>query len=234
MSILNSDTNTAKNHSIKLHIKPQAPSQIKSNSPQQIGIVVRGLLREATKYNHPLLNHHPLLLGLADPHYPLDRYRELLRAYLQVYEPLESSICNFLSVNPAIFNYKERMKTTWLLSDLNYFNDLPLRTPLAMKVPAINNLGELIGVLYVVEGATLGGQLISKCLANYHGLSREQGACFFNGYGELTPSKWLEFIRFSDCIYNNEFQIKAAETAANRTFIFFERILDEFKMEATA
>jgi heme oxygenase len=92
----------------------------------------------------------------------------------------------------------------------------------------IINIGELIGMLYVIEGSTLGGQLISKHLVNYQGITSETGGCFFGGYGENTTALWTDFIRFSADIDGDDAQCQAAKNSACQTFRYFTHILDDF------
>jgi heme oxygenase len=47
-----------------------------------------------------------------------------------------------------------------------------------MNLPVINSLGRLVGALYVLEGSTLGGQLISRQLNQHLGLTLNTGARF--------------------------------------------------------
>jgi len=49
----------------------------------------------------------------------------------------------------------------------------------SLKNPVINSIGQLIGVLYVVEGSTLGAQLIARSLEKHHGLNQTKGGRFF-------------------------------------------------------
>jgi heme oxygenase (biliverdin-IX-beta and delta-forming) len=47
------------------------------------------------------------------------------------------------------------------------------------------------GSIYVVEGSTLGGQVITRTLAR-HGLLPHNGAAYFHGWGEHTGGLWRE------------------------------------------
>ena len=49
------------------------------------------------------------------------------------------------------------------------------------------------GTLYVMEGATLGGQVINRHLKEHLGLTPENGGVFFNGYGQMTGPMWKAF-----------------------------------------
>jgi heme oxygenase len=65
-----------------------------------------------------------------------------------------------------------------------------------MRYPAPSTIAELVGVLYTVEGSTMGGQSIARCL-------REGGfdrlpMRFFSGHGGHANARWHEFLAFAD------------------------------------
>ena len=194
--------------------------------------IVRTRLRNATHHYQVRLNQHPLLVGLTQPEYPLAHYRKLLSAYFHLYQPLEEQITQFLRRQSCSFNYVDRCKLPWLQKDLAFFHDVSLapgHAPhKAMDLPEIDNVGQLIGVLYAIEGSTLGGQLISRSLAKHHGLTPNEGVRFFNGYGDRTANLWQDFIFFSDTIAGSELHSRAAEVAACQTFQLFNQVLDEY------
>ena len=194
---------------------------------------VRTLLRNATHTYHVQLNQHPLLTGLTKPDYPLASYRRLLLIYFHIYQALEDRISQFISTQSCLFDYTARYKLPWLSKDIAFFKDDPHASGnvpcLAMIVPEIENIGQLIGTLYVLEGSTLGGQFIFRSVVNYHGLNNNQGACFFNGYGERSPLMWQDFLYFSDIILGDDTQCQAAKMAACQTFQLFKQVLDNYK-----
>jgi heme oxygenase len=191
---------------------------------------LRTLLRNATHTYHVQLNQHPLLTDLTKPDYPLANYRKLLLVYFHLYQALEGRISRFFSTQSCAFDYTARYKLPWLLKDITFFKDDPHTSGnvpcLAMVLPEIANVGQLIGVLYVLEGSTLGGQLISRSLVNYHGLNHNEGACFFSGYGERTALMWQDFLCFSDIIFGDDPQCQAAKISACQTFQLFQQVLD--------
>lgn len=196
---------------------------------------VRKMLRVATHPHHLRLHRHPLLIGLTQRDLSLMDYRKLLLAYFHLYSALEGCINQFLKLNPGIFEYAERCKLPWLVNDLAFFQeDVPTLGHNMLPAPGfpeIDGVGRLVGVLYVIEGATLGGQKISHSLAEYHGLTGYEGACFFNGYGERTSSMWQDFMRFAENISSDVGECRAAVESACRTFQFFTQVLDAFVHE---
>jgi heme oxygenase len=122
-----------------------------------------------------------------------------------------------------------------LLNDLAYLGiDIAVNESKAFQklaIPKIESLGHLIGVLYTIEGSTLGGQFISRYLEKYKGMTSTSGACFFNGYGELTEAMWQEFLIFAETIAEKETECQVAIESACLTFSLFEQALDAFTEE---
>jgi len=65
--------------------------------------------------------------------------------------------------------------------------------PHCAALPALATEAEGLGCLYVVEGSTLGGQVITRQLLKSLGLTAENGVAFFNGYGAETGLRWKAF-----------------------------------------
>ena len=168
---------------------------------------VRAGMRSASHSCHVRINHHPLLRGLASRESLLSDYCIVLIAYFHLFDKLETRIDEFLKQTPVAFDYSKRTKLSWLEQDLLFFNKDPYHESNLpanpVDFPEINNVGQLIGLLYAIEGSTLGGQLISVNLSQNHNLTIVHGARFFNGYAENTGSHWEEFCRFADSIQNN-------------------------------
>jgi heme oxygenase len=206
-------------------------SPFKSSKNTNKDLTLRILLRDATHHHHVQLNRHLLLAGLMQPDYPLSHYRTLLCTYYQLYELLEERINLFLNDHPGVFNYKERCKLPWLINDLAFFKIDPLIIPLLSSTTTdflkIETIGQLVGVLYVVEGSTLGGQMISQVLIKNQGITRETGSYFFTGYGESIMPFWQQFITFSDTLSGDNHQCQAAVEAACQTFQLFNQVLDD-------
>jgi heme oxygenase len=72
----------------------------------------------------------------------------------------------------------------------------------------------LLGVLYVIEGSSLGGQLILKELQQRHGLTTETGARFFTGYGERISAQWRSFgdaVNTLVCAHDSRYTLDSAK-----------------------
>ena len=84
-------------------------------------------------------------------------------------------------------------KTALHIDDLKALGATPdflARAPLCRELPDVASSARLFGCLYVIEGATLGGQVITRHLHTHLGLTPACGASFFSGYGAQTGSRW--------------------------------------------
>ena len=189
----------------------------------------RQQLRGGTHDEHVRLNQHPMLVGLTRPGYPMERYRMLMAAYYHFYRAIEDGIEHF---GNAAFDYAPRRKLPWLQEDLAYLDTDPLaaeslpRQPLPDMTP--EDIGELAGMLYTIEGSTLGGQVISRHLSAHHGLGADCGGRFFSAYRDLTDQRWQEVQQFLNATPVTDTFTRRAVGASRRTFALIETILDDF------
>jgi heme oxygenase (biliverdin-IX-beta and delta-forming) len=121
----------------------------------------------------------------------LAEYIGLLHRLLGFYLPLEEQL--FRHLPPVQLHWESRRKSPALQADLRALQAGVARIEPCSGIPALACELERIGAWYVVEGATLGGQVISLHLARRLGLSRDHGGCFFDVYGSQRQQRWDEF-----------------------------------------
>lgn len=178
-------------------------------------------LREATRAPHHTLDHHPLLAPLLDPRLSVAEYGNALAALYGAYAPAEAWILAFLERHPGLFDYRSRRKLPALEADLAALGRSAPDT--RADVVAESNIGSLIGILYTLEGSTLGGQVIASKLMRLGGA--ELPLRFFGGYGEASRQRWEEFLRFADTACPPG-EYEAAASAAVALFGAFKNHLD--------
>lgn len=158
----------------------------------------------------------------------IDDYRALLRRFLALYIPLETSLGSAVDWKAEGWDFDGRRKTPLLIADLKALGVAdPASLPVATEIPVAGNLTEAVGVLYVLEGSTLGGQMISKQFGQALGISGSNGGLFFHGYGAETGMKWREFGQWAESkasAAGHQFQQNATR-AAQATFEAFGRAL---------
>src|ERR1700722_11648324 len=60
-------------------------------------------------------------------------------------------------------------------------------------LPEMSDDASLLGAMYVMEGSTLGGQLIARHVERVLGLTAGQGNAYFRGHNEQTGQLWKGF-----------------------------------------
>lgn len=143
-------------------------------------------LRQATKRQHADLDHaiFPLIQSIRTP----EQYAELLRVFYGYFQPVYEKIDQFIDKS-VLFDYDRRRKPAVLLGDLESIGATGSVPALCENIPSITNAAEAFGALYVLEGSTMGGKIISKKLMENTGLG-EHCFKFFSGYGELNGQMW--------------------------------------------
>jgi heme oxygenase (biliverdin-IX-beta and delta-forming) len=150
-------------------------------------------LKSATNSRHAALERQ---LPLLNPGFTRPAYRQFTRRFFGYYAPLESQLIALPWWESIGFDYLRRQKTPQLVRDLTAMGDTTgtlAKLPRCENLPATHSLAHLLGCLYVIEGATLGGQIITKHLQTNLGVTPTSGGSFFHGYGAYTGPNWMEF-----------------------------------------
>ena len=150
-------------------------------------------LKEATGSRHAALESR---LPLLETSMSRARYLQFLQRFYGYYAPLEAQLLALPHWHALDFDYVGRHKTPRLVQDLRALDETAEAigaVALCQQLPALASPGQLLGCLYVIDGATLGGQIISRHLAANLGLTPSSGVAFFGGYGAQTGSRWKAF-----------------------------------------
>jgi len=150
-------------------------------------------LRSETQAQHSALESR---MPLMDPAFSLADYWRLLARFHGYYVPLEARLVAWSRTEGQRINYAERVKVPELERDLYALGataDTIAQSPRCAALPELATEAEGLGCLYVVEGSTLGGQVIRRLLQKSFGLSPESGVAFFSGYGAETGTRWKAF-----------------------------------------
>ena len=147
-------------------------------------------LRAETRQDHERLEADLVLLR-AD--IELEWYRDLIARFYGFYVPWEQEVMRHIPSSLTAF-FNERRKAPKLLADLEFLSyDAADGLPMCRSLPSLDSVPGILGSLYVVEGATLGGQLISRHLERTLGLREGRGYAFFSSYGPQVGSMWRSF-----------------------------------------
>lgn len=151
-------------------------------------------------------------------------YREWLGQLLGFYRPFEETLAGF-DWSSVSLDYHARRKAGWLAADLlalgvaeSEINDLPI----CQRLPQPRTLAGAIGCLYVLEGATLGGQIISRHVEQQLSIGDDNGGRFYAAYGTRAGAMWKAF-RDTANLYCDD-QANRLEDAATNAVETFEAL----------
>jgi heme oxygenase (biliverdin-IX-beta and delta-forming) len=148
----------------------------------------------------------------------IEGYASLLKTFYGFYFPLQIRISRFVTA-ADLEDIQERKIALLVLEDLRSLGLPVTDIPTCQDLPTISNKAQAFGCLYVMEGSTLGGRIISKWLrSNTFITLQEEQLHFFNGYKQQTGIKWKTFL---DAL-NEQQDINPVIAAANETFILFQ------------
>jgi heme oxygenase len=149
-------------------------------------------LRTATDTRHKALEAR---LPLTQPQLDLDTYRTIIEAYYGFHAPLQRAIERLLAprgIDPA------REKIPALIKDLRALGLTAAQIdalPRCTDLPPLDSAAQLLGVMYVMEGATLGGQVLRRIIADRLGIGADSGGEFLDVYGRDTGRLWKAFLQ---------------------------------------
>ena len=153
-------------------------------------------LAGATRDEHQHIENNLLLARLLQADDCVTHYRRVLAGFYGFYRPLEEALLAHPRVVTDTTLHFRLGKYPLLAEDLHTIglsqNQLAA-LPRCEELPPHRHWQEVLGVLYVLEGATLGGQLIRKHLlahldARWHGALR-----FYACYGDRVGERWRTF-----------------------------------------
>ncbi len=185
--------------------------------------MLRDALREHTRAQHARLEQR---LAIERRVRDRDAYVELLRRFLGFYVPVEARVVAFAQAfRDNGIDLAERLKVAKLQRDLIVLGENASNHADSIFIPAIPTFPRAVGCFYVMEGSTLGAQVIMRCVRESLGFEAEHGAAFFAGYGARTGAMWQTFLRFLGALPFDEQAAAEAIAAAGETFESLEHWL---------
>ncbi len=122
-----------------------------------------------------------------------DRYAALLGRLYGYYQPVEAALAAAAELHPRGFDCPARFKTGLLRRDLAALDAPADELPNCARLPDLATREDVLGVLYVLEGAALGGRVVRKLVHDRLGLTATTGCAFFFGHGDRVGPMWQEF-----------------------------------------
>lgn len=152
--------------------------------------MISNLLKEQTKVLHDQVEEKLMSQKIMDRSFSLQEYHNLLKYNFLFISEFEDILFSKLSseTNEKL-QPEQRKKIAVITKDLGHFEEVlsPQKSSATIK-----NEAEALGILYVMEGSTLGGNIIARNLAknpNFQDVSFN----YFGFYGEKTGPFWKNF-----------------------------------------
>jgi heme oxygenase (biliverdin-IX-beta and delta-forming) len=192
-------------------------------SPSASNLIHRNIKQATQPYHDRLECHLPLL----DPELSWTQYRSSIENFYGFYMPLEATM---LKAATGLLHEEvlSRRKVPWLIGDLVTMGLTSYeigRLPHCAEIPRVQTDADLLGMLYVVEGATLGGQVVVQSLGRSLGTGSLTCSSFFQSYQGDVPKRWQGLLDLlKERIETLQQEGEAIQTAC-ATFNAFERWL---------
>jgi heme oxygenase len=127
----------------------------------------------------------------------LQQYMEIVKKLHGFYQPIESQLLSIREWDDAGLNLQQRQKLPLLVQDLVSLHVEPdeiAALPCCCELPGLQTVSQAFGCLYVLEGSTLGGKIITRHLKEVLHLDETNGCSFFNSYGSEVGTMWRGFL----------------------------------------
>lgn len=149
-------------------------------------------LRNETASLHSALEELPISRNLMSADLNENSYAEYLSLMYGVVRDVETSI--FPLLKNVVPDINERRMLAFLSEDLAYLGRVADNKS---EVFGENHSEAFaVGILYVLEGSSLGGRVILKNVQKHLDINEINGGRYFAGYGENTGPKWKSFMAF--------------------------------------
>lgn len=159
-------------------------------------------LRVVTRPMHDQVEQLAYVNKIMDGSLSLDEYKRIIRVNYILHWAIETAISKELSEESLIkIQLSGRRKVGYLYSDLvelglvgKAASSSVLLEPIAYASKIkIRSFAHALGMMYVLEGATLGGMVIKRELAKNAWIAHKVSFNYYGCYGTLQGSMWKEF-----------------------------------------
>lgn len=184
-------------------------------------------LKSETAHYHRQVEQNPYAKAIMDKTVTMDQYRAYLEKFYGFLKPLEDQAVELPFWKTTGLDMGVRGKADLLerdLKNLGMSQEQMKKIPRCTALPDISTPARLFGYLYVIEGSTNGGQMITKRLSQFLPIDADHGLQYFNAYGTETRTRWSEFMQLlQESIHTSEDHDLIVYTASE-TF----RLLDQW------
>ncbi len=180
------------------------------------------VLHEATRDLHERVEHLPFMTPLRAGHVTPEQYRKILARLYGFYEPTERNLFGEARVRRFLTDTGARPKTPALEHDLLALGLSAgeiARLPRCSDAPAPTDDAARLGVLYVLEGAGLGGRVILRRIGDSLGPFTTTATAFHGFHANDAATWWRVFQEaLGDHLDASPKHLETAVQSAARTF----------------
>ena len=136
------------------------------------------------------------IVPLLQPDADEQTYRSYLEKLLGFHRPLEPVLFARAGLRELGIRRAEREKAPWLARDLLTLGlsaEEVISLPRCRTLPCVQSLSAALGCCYVLEGATLGAQLIHRELSTRLPDTMSRASSYLRCYGTETGKMWKAF-----------------------------------------
>ncbi|WP_339286640.1 biliverdin-producing heme oxygenase [Paenibacillus sp. FSL R5-0486] len=184
-------------------------------------------LKSETAHYHRQVEQNPYAKAIMNQTVTIEEYRTYLEKFYGFLKPLEDQAVQQPFWESTGLDIEIRGKAGLLEKDLRNLGaseEEITQLPLCEELPDISTPARLFGYLYVIEGSTNGGQIITKRLSQFLTIEADRGLEYFNAYGSETRTRWSEFTGLLQRSISNPEDHDNMVHSASETF----RLLDQW------
>ncbi|MFS0856477.1 biliverdin-producing heme oxygenase [Paenibacillus taichungensis] len=153
-------------------------------------------LKSETAHYHRQVEQNEYAKAIMNQTVSLGEYKKYLEKFYGFLKPLEEQAVQQPFWESTGLDIGIRGKANLLENDLRNLGaseEEISQVPLCKDLPDISTPARLFGYLYVIEGSTNGGQIMTKRLSQFLPIDANRGLEYFNAYGTETRTRWAEF-----------------------------------------
>lgn len=170
-------------------------------------------LKESTRQQHEEIEQ---VVDVMNRMFKIDDYKDLIGKFRRFYSAYEPTL-PIENLRKVGFDYDNRRKLPSLEADVAALG-VAATSGSFDELPDVSTVARAFGSLYVIEGSTLGGQVITRHIKQHLNLSPENGAAFFHNYGSEVGPMWKQFREAITAFANGGKEDEEIISAAEATF----------------
>ena len=189
-------------------------------------------LRSKTANSHQLIEQNRASQLLISKEVTIVQYAHYLKSLYGFVHGFEKMVFPILKHNPLL-QLNERSKSHFIQADLAMLNQTAAQPYVSDEIFSIHypTAAAAFGGMYVLEGSTLGGQIISKHLSKVLGAAVAGKTTYLSAYASQTGTMWKSFLQLlCDAAANNNNEGEIIESAVN-TFSLLNNCLSDYSYQ---